>query len=113
MSTEKILWGSYDGKDCYLVTLKNKNMTASFTSYGGAIVNLLVPDKNGNVADVVLGYDDLDGYVNVKDATTIQKHLASIITLDDPALGVADYDGDTRITVRDATEIQKFIAGIK
>ena len=64
MSTEKILWGSYDGKDCYLVTLKNKNMTASFTSYGGAIVNLLVPDKNGNVADVVLGYDDLDGYVN-------------------------------------------------
>ncbi|MBQ8931911.1 MAG: galactose mutarotase, partial [Ruminiclostridium sp.] len=63
MSTEKILWGSYDGKDCYLVTLKNKNMTASFTSYGGAIVNLIVPDKNGNVADVVLGYDDLDGYI--------------------------------------------------
>lgn len=60
-----------------------------------------------------LGDVNLDGYVNVKDATTIQKHLASIITLDDPALGVADYDGDTRITVRDATEIQKFIAGIK
>ena len=30
MSTEKILWGSYDGKDCYLVTLKNKNMTAPY-----------------------------------------------------------------------------------
>lgn len=60
-----------------------------------------------------LGDVNLDGEVNVRDATTIQKHLASIITLDDPALGVADYDGDTRITVRDATEIQKFIAGIK
>ncbi len=64
MSTEKILWGSYDNKDCYLVTLKNGNLTASFTSYGGALVNLLVPDKNGEIADVVLGYDDLDGYVN-------------------------------------------------
>ncbi len=64
MSTEKILWGSYDGKDCYLVTLKNGNLTASFTSYGGALVNLLVPDKNGKIADVVLGYDDLNGYVN-------------------------------------------------
>ncbi|MBR4305795.1 MAG: galactose mutarotase [Ruminiclostridium sp.] len=64
MSVEKILWGSYNGKDCYLVTLKNKNMTASFTSFGGAVVNLFVPDKNGNAADVVLGYDNLEGYVN-------------------------------------------------
>ncbi len=66
MSTEKILWGNYRGIDYYLVTLKNKNMTATFTTYGGALVNLLVPDKNGNVADVVLGYDNIKGYIKGK-----------------------------------------------
>lgn len=66
MSTEKISWGTYDGKECYLVTLKNGDLTATVTNYGGALVNLLVPDKDGNIADVILGYDDLNGYVNGK-----------------------------------------------
>lgn len=64
MSTEKKVWGSFDGKECYLITLTNKDMTANFTNYGGALVNLFVPDKNGNKADVVLGYDTLEGFVN-------------------------------------------------
>lgn len=53
-----------------------------------------------------------DGTLNVRDATAIQKHLASIVTLDDKALSVADFDGDMRISVRDATAIQKKLAGI-
>ncbi|MCH5325558.1 MAG: galactose mutarotase [Eubacterium sp.] len=66
MSIEKIVWGSHDGKDCYLITLTNGKLTASFTNYGGALVSLIVPDKNGEKADVVLGYDDLNGYINGK-----------------------------------------------
>ncbi len=33
-------------------------------TYGGIVTSLKVPDKNGNFGDVVLGYDNLDGYVN-------------------------------------------------
>ena len=35
----------------------------SVTDYGSTLVRLLVPDKNGKPTDVVLGYDDLAGYV--------------------------------------------------
>ena len=58
-------WGFADGYKVYLITLKNKNGTSvSLTSYGAAIVNLCVPDKTGGFTDVMLGYDDLEGYIN-------------------------------------------------
>ncbi len=66
MSIEKKLWGNHDGKDCWLITLSNGKLTASFTNYGGAVVSLIVPDRNGEKADVVLGYDTLEGFVNGK-----------------------------------------------
>lgn len=50
-----------NGKDVDLYTLKNKNgMVAKITNYGGKIVQLLVPDRNGKLGDVVLGYESLD-----------------------------------------------------
>lgn len=62
---EKEVFGMTDGYKVFLFTLKNsKGMTVKLTNYSGAIVNIFVPDKNGNVDDVVLGYDDLEGYVN-------------------------------------------------
>jgi len=65
MAVSKTKWGVTDGKECFLVTLKNgSGMTALFTNYGAAVVKLFAPDKNGGFADVVLGYDDLSGYVN-------------------------------------------------
>ncbi|KAI4453123.1 aldose-1-epimerase [Holotrichia oblita] len=39
-------------------------MTVRLTNYGASIVGIDVPDKHGKVFDVVLGYDDLDGYIN-------------------------------------------------
>ncbi len=46
-----------------LYQLKNKNnVTVSITNYGGIITELSVPDKNGTMADVVLGFDNLDQY---------------------------------------------------
>ncbi|MDR0197524.1 MAG: galactose mutarotase [Oscillospiraceae bacterium] len=62
---DKREWGFADGYKCFLITLKNKNgMTASLTNYGAAVVRLDVPDREGVFSDVVLGYDDLDGYIN-------------------------------------------------
>ena len=53
-----------DGTPVAIYTLRNnKGMEARIMTYGGIIVSLKVPDKNGKLGDVVLGYDDLDGYL--------------------------------------------------
>ena len=47
-----------------LYTLTNKNgVEARITNYGGIVTSLKTPDRNGAMADVVLGFDSLDGYV--------------------------------------------------
>ena len=52
-----------DGSPVEIFTLRNaKGMTARITNYGGTIVSLTAPDKNGSFADVVLGCDTLKGY---------------------------------------------------
>lgn len=51
------------GQKVQLFTLKNKSgATAAITNYGGRLVSLLVPDKDGKPVDVVLGYDSLKSY---------------------------------------------------
>jgi aldose 1-epimerase len=62
------LFGKLDSnKDVIVFTLKNKNgMEVKVVPYGAAVVSIKVPDKKGKLADVVLGYDDLAGYVNDK-----------------------------------------------
>ncbi len=53
-----------DGKPVMLYTLRNKNgVEAKITNYGGIVVSLTAPDRNGQFADIVLGYDNLAGYL--------------------------------------------------
>jgi len=53
-----------DGRPVDLYTLTNsKGMEVRAMTYGGIIVSMRVPDKNGKVADVVLGHDKVDGYL--------------------------------------------------
>jgi aldose 1-epimerase len=52
-----------DGKQVGLFLLKNGNLTAAITNYGGRIVSLCAPDKNGQTADVVLGFKSIDDYL--------------------------------------------------
>ncbi len=65
MKIEKQLFGqTEDGTPVDLYTLTNNNgMRVQITNYGGIVTSLWVPDKNGNLGDVVLGYDHLDGYL--------------------------------------------------
>lgn len=52
-----------DGKVINLYSLENKNgMQAQIINYGAILQSLCVPDKNGNFADVVLGYGELESY---------------------------------------------------
>jgi aldose 1-epimerase len=57
-------WGaSAKGEKVELYTLKGVGgVTANITNFGGVIVNLFVPDRNGRKLDVVLGNDDLAAY---------------------------------------------------
>lgn len=64
MELTKELWGkSSCGKEIYLYTIKNsKGAYVQLSSIGAGIVAVVVPDKDGNLADVVLGYDDPMSY---------------------------------------------------
>ena len=65
MSLSKIAFGETpDGQAATLFTLTNEQgARAQVTNYGGIVVALLVPDRNGTLADVVLGYDSLRKYI--------------------------------------------------
>ncbi|MGB8492488.1 MAG: aldose epimerase family protein [Bacteroidales bacterium] len=55
----------HNGKNTALYTLRNKNgMIAQVTNFGAIIVSIFVPDRNGNMEDVVLGYDNISDYIN-------------------------------------------------
>ena len=57
-----------DGKQVDLFLLKNKEgMVAEITNYGGKVVSLWLPDRAGNYEDVVLGYDNIDGFLTAKE----------------------------------------------
>ena len=53
-----------DGKQVSLYTLHNGDITMQVTNYGGRVIALWTPDRKGNMADVTLGYDHIDKYLN-------------------------------------------------
>lgn len=56
-----------EGKPVGLYTLKNKNnLEAAITNFGGRIVSLWVPDRDGTFADIVLGHDSIQDYLNIE-----------------------------------------------
>lgn len=53
-----------DGTSVQLYTLTNENgMEVKITNYGGTVTSILAPDKDGNLENVVLGFDSLDKYL--------------------------------------------------
>ncbi len=56
---------TFNGKKTELVVLKNlKGMEVCLTNYGGRVVSISVPDKDGKPTDVVLGYDNIAQYAD-------------------------------------------------
>ena len=53
-----------DGKKVDLYTLTNGTITMQVTNFGGRVVSLWTPDREGKMADIVLGYENIDRYVN-------------------------------------------------
>ncbi|MDX1384491.1 MAG: aldose epimerase family protein, partial [Thermoanaerobaculia bacterium] len=68
-------WGEVDGVSANLYTLRNRNgLVARVTDFGAILVALEVPDRDGRLADVVLGFDTVDDY-----ATRNDPHLGSTV----------------------------------
>lgn len=61
--TKKVFGTTKSGETAYLYELTNKNgMVAKVSDFGANLVSLVVPDKDGKLDDVVLGFDDVSGY---------------------------------------------------
>lgn len=65
MKVEKVDFGTTkEGTPIDLYVLTNSNgVVAKITNYGGIVTSLILPDKNGKMEDVVLGFDSLSGYL--------------------------------------------------
>ena len=64
MAITKTSFGNADGKNVDLYTLSNGNgFVAKVATYGAMLVGLEAPDRDGKLADVVLGFDALEGYL--------------------------------------------------
>lgn len=66
LSIMKSPFGTVDNQEIFLYTLTNKNgIVVKITNYGGIITQLWIPDRNGTPGDIVLGYDSLQGYLDI------------------------------------------------
>lgn len=82
---------------------------------GGTFVIKAVTVSNktdGDNPEYLFADVDLNGKVNILDATAIQKYLAKLITLSDKSVLIADTNGDGKVNILDATLIQKILAKI-
>lgn len=62
--TRKAFGTTPDGQEVELYTLTNaRGMKVTVMTYGATLVNIEVPDRNGKLTDITLGYDSLDGYI--------------------------------------------------
>ena len=64
-----------DGSPVSLYTLKGGDLVMQVTNFGGRVVSLWTPDKDGNYEDVVLGYDSIHKYVN----NTGERFLGAVV----------------------------------
>lgn len=66
---KKELWGkTREGSDIHLYTLNSGMVEVRVTDFGAHLVRVRTPDRAGRAADVVLGFDSVDGYLNTPNA---------------------------------------------
>ena len=53
-----------DGNEARLYTITNGNLTFSATNYGACLTSLIVPDKNNNKDDIIVGFPTFQGYIS-------------------------------------------------
>lgn len=102
-SVKRIEAYAFDGCD-NLTIYGYSGSCAEYFADRNNIVFVVLPNLVGDV--------DSDGFVNIIDATLVQKHIAEIQLIDSGKLNQADTNGDGIISVSDVTLIQKYAAGM-
>ena len=64
-----------DGKEVSLYTLEAGDLIMQVTNYGARVISLWVPDRNGNYADVEIGSESIDRYIN----STGERYLGAVV----------------------------------
>ena len=65
MEISKRVFGQMEGKDVYAFLLKNsEGFEVELLEYGAIVTSIMMPDKTGAIEDIVLDYDDLQGYID-------------------------------------------------
>ncbi len=64
-----------DGKQVSLYTLRAGDLVMQVTNYGARVVSLWVPDRNGKYADIEIGYENIDRYIN----NTGERYLGAVV----------------------------------
>jgi aldose 1-epimerase len=108
---EKTIFGKLPtGEVVYQYVLTNENdISVALIEYGATIVSIKVPDRNGRVGDIVLGYDNLEDYIN-DDANfggTIGRYANRI------ANGQFELNGQTYTLAKNDNNINHIHGGIK
>lgn len=62
---KEFLWAKHQDKDIFQYHLTNGQYKAVISNYGALLTHLYAPDKNGNMADIVLGFDDFEDYLTL------------------------------------------------
>ena len=94
-------------EDLYVDDVNTEEITERF------IKLIIVEDEDTPEIEYQKGDVNLDGKINIKDATLVQKYLVKIVDLTDKQRSLADFDGDLTVSISDTTAIQKWIASIK
>lgn len=110
MSTEVNISSEYfgttsDGQDIKLFTMTNQNkMTIRVISYGAIVKDILVPDRDGNIADVNLGFDNIEDYEQRNDpycgavcGRVTNRIAGAKFTLDGKEYNLAQNDGTNHL----------------
>lgn len=63
MTTPTLFGHTADGTPAHLYTLEGGGVTVRITNFGGIITHIETPDRTGQMADIALGFDSLDGYL--------------------------------------------------
>ena len=94
-----------DGKQVSLYTMHNGDITMQVTNFGGRVVALWMPDYRGSFEDIVLGYDNIDKYLNNEG----ERYLGAVVgrcanrisnasfTLNDSVYNLPKNDGENTL----------------
>ena len=88
----------------YIRVMINSTSKSQNVEYPGSAISSASKTKC-----VVFGDTDLDMYINIDDATNIQKYLVSLTEFDSEQRVAADFDRDSSISINDVTAIQKML----